>query len=64
MTQSQAELLELLTRLKATLVAVHRVLRVAPGNSKSSERFLAGLFDGANALEEEVLRMVQGREVV
>ncbi len=63
MTQAEHELLDLLVRLRATLVGVHRALRAAPGANKACERSVALMFEAANDLEREVANAV-GVEVV
>lgn len=63
MTASEHELLELLVRLRATLVGVHRALRAVPGANKACERSVALMFEGSNDLEREVAKLV-GVEVV
>ena len=61
MTQAEHELLDLLVRLRATLVGAHRALRQVPGANKASALTL--LFEGSNELEREVAKLV-GVEVV
>jgi hypothetical protein len=60
---AERELLELLTALRATLVATHRTLRVVPGANKLMNRLVADMFEVANDLEREVTKLVSAEGV-